>query len=109
VRRALGQPELAVQEVEEARVAQLDPAVLAVEVGEGEQELGHRAMLAAEELGEANGPIVRVGHDETIARGSDNQGGRIAGVVLTPADATASRGFPASRGGTALLPTIACS
>ena len=57
------EPQLAVQEVEQARVAELDPATFAVEVGEGDEEVGQGAVLAAEQLGEALREISRVVHD----------------------------------------------
>jgi len=50
---ALREPQLPVQEIEEAGVAELDPPSLPVEVGEGDEEVGQGAVFAAEELGEA--------------------------------------------------------
>jgi hypothetical protein len=48
-----GELQLTVQEVEEARVSQLDPEPSAVEVGERDKKLGHGRLLTAEEAEEA--------------------------------------------------------
>ncbi len=66
--RALGEAELSVQEVEEARVAQFEPQPAAVEVGERDEEVGHGSVLATEEIGEAGGEIACVRHEATVAR-----------------------------------------
>ena len=52
---ALREPELTVEEHEQAGVAELDPEPVPVEVGESEKEIGHGAVLAGEQVGEASG------------------------------------------------------
>src|SRR6202022_3134243 len=49
---ALGEPELPVEEVEEAGISELRPAPAPVEVRESNEEIGHDAVLAAEEIDE---------------------------------------------------------
>jgi hypothetical protein len=63
----LGESELAMEEHEETGVAELDPEAPPIEVGEGEEELGHRGVLAAEELGEAGGEFAGVRHSAIVA------------------------------------------
>jgi two-component system, NtrC family, response regulator AlgB len=90
VGRPLREPELAVEEGEEARVTEVDPEPPAVEVGEGDEEVRHRVVLAAEEFGQAGGEIARVvrhhGEDpRTRSRG-------LAGRTHSPAGARTRTG-----------------
>jgi hypothetical protein len=64
---ALRQPELPVQEHEQARVAELLPCPSAIEVGEREEKLRHRFVLTAEEIGEAGREVACV-HERSFAR-----------------------------------------
>ena len=57
----LGEPQLTVEEGEEAGVAQLDPAAPLVELGQGGEEVGHGVLLLAEEGGEAGGEGAALG------------------------------------------------
>jgi hypothetical protein len=52
-RRAIREVELTLQEGEEGRVTELGPPARGVEVRQGEDEVGHRRVLGAEEGGEA--------------------------------------------------------
>jgi hypothetical protein len=45
---ARGEAQLAVQEVEEARMAELDPEPPLIEIGKGDEEVSHCGVLAAE-------------------------------------------------------------
>jgi hypothetical protein len=63
-----GEAEVAAQEGEEARVAEGAPEPLRVEVREGEEEVRHRALLAAEQVGEAGGEFARSVHTRTFSR-----------------------------------------
>jgi hypothetical protein len=66
---ALREAEVAVEEAEEARVAELPRALLAVEVREGQEEVGEGAVLPAEEMNEAGGEVGGPFHDcEAINR-----------------------------------------
>ena len=49
------EPEVTVKEVEEARMAELDPAALAVELREGDEKFGEGVLFAAEQVGESDG------------------------------------------------------
>ncbi|HEU4383319.1 MAG TPA: hypothetical protein VFR85_07410 [Anaeromyxobacteraceae bacterium] len=60
VSRSLGETELAVKEEEEAGVAEVLPELPAIEVGEGQEEVGHRRVLAPEQIGEPGGEVVGV-------------------------------------------------
>src|SRR6266568_6158385 len=64
---ALREAELAVEEIEERRVPELEPAPLAVEGGEGEEEVGESALLLAEEPGEAGGLFQGTVHGESVS------------------------------------------
>ena len=73
VRRSVGEAQLALEVVEEARVAEIPPERPPVEVRERHQEIGHRALLVAEQGGEVAGGFagldqVRVVHEITISR-----------------------------------------
>src|SRR5690242_6414846 len=64
---ALGETELAVEELEEAAVAKLGPQAAAVKVRESDEELSHRGVLAAEKIGEAGSDFACIGHEASIA------------------------------------------
>jgi hypothetical protein len=68
VRRSLRQFQIPVQVVEDAGMAQLHPEPLPVEVGERHQEVGHGALLAAEEIGETSGRFACLVHARSISR-----------------------------------------
>jgi hypothetical protein len=61
------QLELAPEELEEARVSQLDPPALAVEGRKGDEKLGEGAVLAAEEIGEARGIFTSGRHEGIVS------------------------------------------
>jgi hypothetical protein len=63
----LREPELAMEKPEQARVAQLRPSSSTVEVGQGDEELGHGAALPGKEFGEAIGEGARGIHAFSIA------------------------------------------
>ncbi len=63
----LGKAQLPVQEVEQRAVPQLEPSPLAVEDREGDEELGERVVLAAEEVGEAGGLFAGGRHSRRVA------------------------------------------
>lgn len=72
MRGAAGEAEFAVEEVKEAREAEPQPQALAIEVGQGDQEVGQRAVFPAEEVGEAEGEFaggggVRVVHGRIVS------------------------------------------
>jgi len=67
---ALGEPELPVEEVEEAGISQLRPAPAPIEVRESNEEIGHGAVLAAEEIGESSGENACVRHPARFPRRS---------------------------------------
>jgi hypothetical protein len=60
-----------VEEAEEARVAELAPALAEVEVGQGEEEVGERGVLAAEEAGEAEAKLAMLSMIANVANRSD--------------------------------------
>ncbi len=62
-----GELELAAEELEQARIPQLDPPALAVEGREGDEELREGVVLAAEEVGEAGRLFARGRHGEILA------------------------------------------
>jgi hypothetical protein len=62
-RRPVGEPELAGEEVEEGGVPQLDPAALAIERGEGDEEVRESVVLAAQEVGKVRGGFARGRHE----------------------------------------------
>ena len=64
---SLGEPQLPVEEDEEAGMAELLPEPPPVEVGECDEEVGHRALLAAEEIEEPDGDLACVVHARMIA------------------------------------------
>ena len=73
VRRPVGEAQLPLQVVEEARMAQFPPEPPPVEVCEGHQEIGHGALLVAQQGREVAGGFagldqVRVVHGSTLAR-----------------------------------------
>ena len=55
------------QEVEEARIPELEPAPIAIKLGECEEEVGERRVLATKQVGEAVGQIARF-HERIISR-----------------------------------------
>jgi len=63
-----GGAELAVQEVEEARVTQVDPRPVPVEVRKSDEKICHRDVLAAEQIGEMAGQDACVCHVNSVAR-----------------------------------------
>jgi hypothetical protein len=69
VARALGQAKVPVEEGEEAGVAQLHPALPAVKVRQGYEELGHGVALVAEKGGEAGREVGCI-HEESVSRES---------------------------------------
>jgi hypothetical protein len=64
--------QLAIQEVEQAGVTELLPPALAVKLCQGEEEVCHRAVLAAEEVGEVGREQTCGIHVCSIANRSDN-------------------------------------
>jgi len=68
VGRPRREPKLPVEESEEAGVAELQPEAAAIEVREGDEEVGHRALLAAEEIQEAGGGLACGRHALRVAR-----------------------------------------
>jgi hypothetical protein len=73
VGRAARQPEPAVEEVEEVRVAQLLPEPPPIEVGERDEKVGERGVLAAEEGGELLREFA-CGHSRIVTSASDRRG-----------------------------------
>ena len=65
---AAGEAELAPEEFEKVGVSEPEPGALAVEVGEGDEKVGERGVLAAEEIGEAAGGFAWVVHGEIVSR-----------------------------------------
>ena len=59
------------EEPEEARIPEFGPDPLAIELGEGHEELGHGAALPRKEFGQAIGQGARSAHAFSIARGPD--------------------------------------
>ena len=55
----------------QARVAQIRPGPLSVEVGEGDEELGHGVALPGKEFGQAIGEGACSAHTFSIASGHD--------------------------------------
>jgi hypothetical protein len=71
VSSALREPKLAMEKPEQARVTELGPSPLSVEVGQGHEELGHGAALPGKELGQAIGESARSAHAFSVASGPD--------------------------------------
>ncbi len=67
VGRSPRQADFPVQEVEEAREAQLPVHGLGVELANGEEQIDERGLLAAGEFGDAGGPFACV-HETTLSR-----------------------------------------
>jgi len=65
---ALREAELAVQEVEERGVAELEPEPSPVEVRQLHEELAECGTLASEEVGKTGGEVACGGHSESFAR-----------------------------------------
>jgi hypothetical protein len=68
VRRALREVQLAVQEGEEAGVAQLAPRLQTIELRERDEEVGHCVVLAAKKVGESIREVACVRHCTSLAR-----------------------------------------
>jgi len=70
-RGGLGEPELLVEEGEEAGVAQCDPGALAIELRQGDQKVGHGVLLVLEQVGEAGGEGAALGgvHERKLLMG----------------------------------------
>jgi hypothetical protein len=68
---SLRPPELAREEIEERAITEIDPPPVSIEGGEGNQELRERAVLAAEEVGEAEGLFAGGGHERRVSRPSE--------------------------------------
>jgi hypothetical protein len=68
LRGAGGEAQLAMQERKETPVPQVSPPLLAVELREGDQKIGHRVALAAEQVGEAVREVACGRHAEMFAR-----------------------------------------
>jgi hypothetical protein len=66
-RGALGEPEIAHQEVEERVVAEVDPPLVAIERREGDEEVRERGVLAAEEIGEGVRQLACGAHEPTFS------------------------------------------
>src|SRR5207248_8233073 len=74
---ALREAQLPMEKIEQARVAELEPAFAAVELGERDEKFGHVGLLAAEQVGEAHGKKACVGHAATMAGGPTNAHSRV--------------------------------
>ena len=85
---ALREAEVAVQEGEEARVAELDVKAAAVEVREGDEEVGHCVVLAAEQVREVGGEVACDRH----AGEHPTRFSALAWRTRSPRDATARWG-----------------
>jgi hypothetical protein len=98
------QLQLAAEEREEAGIPQRLPQPPAVEVSEGDDEVGHRGVLTAEEVGEAGGEFACSVHARIVSSdfdGSPNVRSRLLPRDLEPASrtplASAQRAPPRSR------------
>ncbi len=81
---ALGQAELAVEEVEQRAVPQLDPAPRLVEGREGDEEVGHGEVFTLQELCEAGGLFTRGGHARIVSRSFETSGNARIRVLARP-------------------------
>jgi hypothetical protein len=70
-RRPRREPELPVQEVEEARIAELGPKPAFVEGCESDEKGSHGRLLAPEEIEEAGGEFACAGHARIVSRDFD--------------------------------------
>src|SRR5712664_4606798 len=94
VRRALGHAELAVEEVEQARVPELQPPPALVEIRQSDQELRHGPLLAVEEVSEPFGQNACMCHGASVAPRSDTAGSEAQLALAQALEVTLHLGLP---------------
>jgi hypothetical protein len=81
-----------VEEVEQARVPELEPPPFAVEGREGKEKIGERSVLAAEQIGEAVREVARF-HERIFSRDFRGPQDARSGPLAHEREVTVSTGF----------------